>query len=522
MPSPMESRPRSPSPALFLALLAILVGAAAPAAGAAETACTLTQITASDDFDSFAGGLSADGRLLALTSRADLTGANPDHSRELFVYDRGAGALEQLTDLADGYVHQPTFDGDASHVFYRTNVDPDTGGVLPAGEVLVRLDRATGETTVLARDFHDVVVSADGTRAALTSQLDLTGGNGDGNTEVFLLDLATGTYVQVSDTLPVPCPPFPGLCARMGEPSLSADGGRLAFFSDLDPETGEETEYGGVYVHDVATGTTTEVTVHADPYLVISGDGASVAFPSLEALTAGDTDGVTDLFVHGAGAPAFREVPGPNRLNNEPIALDRTGSRLAFNAVPKAGNGRDAYLFAVDTGVVAPLLAEPGVDDFAAAMTPDGAWVSLHSKANLRGGNLDGSFEVHLASCAAETVPPPPPGEWLTSGEFPDFRFKVRITAGGEVQGSRLETACLPETVCISGALPGRSELFIRIVGPKPNGKLWPNLVRFSTSTVEAWIEQLSTETVKHYRLEGVSPGSSELDGLFDRDGFTP
>ena len=86
----------------------------------------------------------------------------------------------------------------------------------------------------------------------------------------------------------------------------------------------------------------------------------------------------------------------------------------------------------------------------------------------------------------------------------------------------RQESACIPETLCISGAVPGRSELFVRIVGPKPNGKLWPNLVRFSTSTIEVWIEQLSTSAVKHYRLEGASPGSSDLTGLFDRNGFTP
>lgn len=86
----------------------------------------------------------------------------------------------------------------------------------------------------------------------------------------------------------------------------------------------------------------------------------------------------------------------------------------------------------------------------------------------------------------------------------------------------RREAACIPETVCVSGALPGRSELFVRIVGPKPNGRLWPTLVRFSTSTIEVWIEQLGTGELRHYRLEGAAPGSSGLDGLFDRHGFEP
>lgn len=60
------------------------------------------------------------------------------------------------------------------------------------------------------------------------------------------------------------------------------------------------------------------------------------------------------------------------------------------------------------------------------------------------------------------------------------------------------------------------------MVGPKPNGRLWPTLVKFTTSTVEVWIEQLSAGMVRYYRLEGATPGSSELPGLFDRGGFPP
>ncbi len=90
------------------------------------------------------------------------------------------------------------------------------------------------------------------------------------------------------------------------------------------------------------------------------------------------------------------------------------------------------------------------------------------------------------------------------------------------MQPVRLEPACLPETACFSAAVPGRSELFVRIVGPKPNGYLWPHLVRFSTSTLDVWIEQLSSGARRHYRLDGVPRGSSALHGLFDRRGFRP
>ncbi len=119
-------------------------------------------------------------------------------------------------------------------------------------------------------------------------------------------------------------------------------------------------------------------------------------------------------------------------------------------------------------------------------------------------------------------VPDPPEGAWLETAEIPGFRFKVRITGGGGVIPTRREADCIPETLCISGAVPGRSELFTRIVGPKPNGFLQPNLVKFSTSQIEAWIEQLSSGQLNYYELDPATPGSDSLAGFFDRTGFEP
>ncbi|HUF77783.1 MAG TPA: beta-propeller fold lactonase family protein [Thermoanaerobaculia bacterium] len=115
------------------------------------------------------------------------------------------------------------------------------------------------------------------------------------------------------------------------------------------------------------------------------------------------------------------------------------------------------------------------------------------------------------------------PGLVVESPEFPDFRFQVRLTdTEGNELPTHMEIACFEETACLSGAVLGRSEVFLRIVGPKPNGRLWPNIVRTTTSTVEVWIEQLSSGKVNYYRLEGATPGSTDLTGLFDRQGFLP
>jgi len=113
---------------------------------------------------------------------------------------------------------------------------------------------------------------------------------------------------------------------------------------------------------------------------------------------------------------------------------------------------------------------------------------------------------------------------WFTDPAFPDFRFNVEISASADATPllGTAEAVCVPETVCVSGAVPGRTELFVRIVGPKPNGYLWPTLLKASTSRFDVWIEQFSTGARKHYVLDGASPGSSDLPGLFDRTGFQP
>jgi hypothetical protein len=118
-------------------------------------------------------------------------------------------------------------------------------------------------------------------------------------------------------------------------------------------------------------------------------------------------------------------------------------------------------------------------------------------------------------------APDPPSDQWLVTPAIPGFRFQVRVIGGAETP-TRQEADCIPETLCISGAVAGRSELFLRIVGPKPNGFLWPNIVKFSTSQIEVWIEQLSTGQVNYYKLDGVGPASDELTGFFDRRGFAP
>ena len=130
-------------------------------------------------------------------------------------------------------------------------------------------------------------------------------------------------------------------------------------------------------------------------------------------------------------------------------------------------------------------------------------------------------YEGTLHGSAAFAAPAPPAGPWLATSRIPGFQFKVRVTAGAPITGVQ-ESDCIAETLCVSASVPGRSEVLIRVVGPKPNGYLWPNIVKFNTSQVEVWADQLGTGSIKYYVLPGAWPGLDTLPGLYDRTGFLP
>jgi hypothetical protein len=122
--------------------------------------------------------------------------------------------------------------------------------------------------------------------------------------------------------------------------------------------------------------------------------------------------------------------------------------------------------------------------------------------------------------------PPPVPARPGTRpAGLPGYRVWVdvsqRTDPNDPVAGS-LESFCIPETACYSGNLPGRSELFVRLIGPRPNGYFWVVLTRFTPARVEVWVEQQATGQVNYYLLEAQGPDDTELPGLTDRTAFQP
>lgn len=132
-------------------------------------------------------------------------------------------------------------------------------------------------------------------------------------------------------------------------------------------------------------------------------------------------------------------------------------------------------------------------------------------------------LEGFVVGKAGDVSGPPPAQFAIENKELPGFRtwvrFSPKLTAAS--WGTPVEP-CLPEALCAAGLLPARAEVIVRVIGPQPNGFLWPEIVRFTTDQVEVWVQQKTTGATRYYLLPAGSSGTETLTGRVDRHAFKP
>ena len=273
---------------------------------------------------SFAPFISANGRYIAFHSYANnLVSGDTNGYTDVFVHALQTGETTRVSVTSDGIQgndtsYYPSISTDGRYVaFYSaaSNLIPDdTNG---KGDIFVH-DRQTGETTRVSVAFDGEqgndrswgpFISADGRYVAFDSAAsNLVGGDTNGENDIFVHDRQTGETICVSVA-------SDGGQGNGGShnPSISADGRYVAFYSDASNLVGGDTNgtY-DIFVHDRQTGETARVSVASDGsqgndesrrYHSISADGRYVAFCSYASnLVGGDTNGEEDVFVHDRGA----------------------------------------------------------------------------------------------------------------------------------------------------------------------------------------------------------------------------
>ena len=279
--------------------------------------------------------LSGDGTRIAFFSAADLMGGNADRNFEIVRYDVGSGSFTQITDttgdtFAVGLAVSLNRDG--TRLGFQSNRNL-TGGNADGNFETFLYDSTTGgftqvtDTTGLGGNGVPSL-SGDGTRLAFVSDHNLTGRNADANVEIFLYDTQTGDFTQVTDT--------PNTAAGFnGGRSLSGDGTHLAFVSNHNLTGGNADGNAEIFLYD-STGGIAQVTDTTGGGLTapsLNGDGTRLAFGSNHNLTGGNADGNLETFLYDVGSGSFTQVTdttGNSGGFGYGVSLNGDGTRLVI------------------------------------------------------------------------------------------------------------------------------------------------------------------------------------------------
>src|SRR5207249_6924884 len=194
---------------------------------------------------------------VVLTSDADLVpGQNEDGNEEVLLFDLRSNRVRQIPHTQPPARHHwSVISYDGQTVLFVENLKPQ----LPAGSTsLYVCTRQTGEIRlqldshigVVAGVFESLVLAGQGRRGAFVSRLDFLGENPDLNSEVYAVDIPSGTLRQVTHS---------SACLNL-LPTLSTDGRWLVFVSNCEFEALNDDGYGNLFAMRLDTGEVIQLT----------------------------------------------------------------------------------------------------------------------------------------------------------------------------------------------------------------------------------------------------------------------
>ena len=328
---------------LALAAILLLLGLGL---AAAQGPTRLTRITtASDsDRDSRSASISGDGSRVAFYSDSDFLGeGRPDDVVEIWLYDTTTMTFTRVTSASDSdrNSYSPSISGDGTRVAFESDSDFLGQGITDTQNEIWLYDTATMTLTRVTttsgtgyRGNEHPSLNADGTKVAFDGNCDFLGqGITDTQNEIWLYDTATMTVTRVTSASDSD--------RRSTSSSLSADGKRIAFSSDSDfLGEGRLEDVDEIWLYDTATMTVTRVTSASNDNREshgpsLSADGKRVAFFSdSDFLGQGILLMQDEIWLYDTTTMALTRVTvasGSNRDSSSP-SVNADGSRVAFQS----------------------------------------------------------------------------------------------------------------------------------------------------------------------------------------------
>lgn len=293
--------------------------------------------------------ISGDGQTVAFTLyNVDITG------EEVFVRNLTNGELSRVSVNSDGVPADdgselPLLSRDGRFVAFLSDADNLTDGNATAFSNVFVHDRQTGDTTLVSVNSDGTagtlgaeaaVLSADARFVAFKSaSTNLVPDDTNGVQDVFLHDRQTGDTTRVNvDSAGAPDDGTGGNFFGGRALAINEDGGHIAFVSPgVNLVTGDTNSVTDVFVHERVSGKTQRVSIASDGSQAdgassdpaISASGRRVAFISAANNLDGGAEGINNIFVHDRDADGngtFDETCNGCRTTTR-IAVDRTDPR---------------------------------------------------------------------------------------------------------------------------------------------------------------------------------------------------
>jgi uncharacterized protein (TIGR03437 family) len=442
-------------------------------AQAADT--VLGQITNSAA-DSFAGGISGDGRFVVFESRGNLATQNPrnaDGNREIFLFDYAQRRIFQITDtkaLLKDATKAPTFDNinveianvrpvisnDGRWIAFGSNAatpfgaTPITDGTNPGffNPTVYNVTTGTAPNTTTTN-----ALTQDGNLEMWIYQIpavapvaDLSAGD-----EVALTELAGGNFTQITNTV-ASRPPVAGTTTSAAfiaddnhDASINDDGSVVAFVSSRDlvaggnaaPQNNDE-----VFTYGRASGLINQITTTP------RGSAASPVYTAAPTISGPLPGSLNRIAFSSNAATPVAGITANNPETNEEIFyvdVDSTGALVS-------GTGKQVT-------VTAPTNAGDVVNiwSFGRRMSRDGRFIAFDSYAVLEtpGSANSAAFALYVFDTTDNSFrrvgPRSDADSGASGGDVPHFPGFTNYTAGGTPQtlvfSSRLN-------ITANGAIP--------------------------------------------------------------------
>lgn len=345
---------------------------------------------------------------MAFTSSANLTGLNPEENNEVFLYDVPTGTFTALSPSTSGFSSGASLDASGTKVAFSS--DADLTGSNPDGSTEVFLyDTATAtvsQITSSSTASGGPALSAAGDVIAFVSNANLAGLNPEGNSEVFVFDVTASSFQAITSSA----------AGFNQNPAISGDGRWIAFASNTDPTGGNPDGNFEIFLFDRNTPTFIQVTTSpaetGSQRPKLDFDGSLLVFSSgADLVTGGNLDGSTEIFLFDRDLSSLQQITttlSDDEINpeNDWPAIDALGQRIVFqsNADHVSGGNPDGdyeiFLLDRSTGTLTQITDGPD-SSVSPVISADGSGIAFYS------GSLDELVNIFLASCPRGAVEVP-------------------------------------------------------------------------------------------------------------------